>query len=71
MVVDNGSSAIGRVRTAYRETVVDIEHYEDVYNNTLQADIASEFDASVAAALCSDTPVQFTERLQQFIFRCR
>lgn len=67
MVVDNGSGAIERVRTAYRETVMDTDHYEDVYDNTLRADIASEFGPGVAAALCSDTPVQFTGRLQQFL----
>jgi len=67
MVVDSESGAIEQVRTAYRETVMDTDHYDDVYDNTLRADIASEFGQGVAAALCSDTPVQFTERLQLFL----
>jgi len=67
MVVDSESGAVERVRTAYRETVMDTDHYGDVYDNTFRADVASEFGQGVAAALCSDTPVQFTRRFRRFL----
>lgn len=52
-----------RVRRAYRETVMAVDHYEAVYGEPLAVDVAAEFGADVATALCRD--VQFTPPLKR------
>jgi len=36
------------VREAYRETVMSVEHYEEVYDKTLCEDVAAEFGSEIA-----------------------
>lgn len=55
------------VREAYRETVMAVGHYDDVYDNTLREDVAAEFGPEVAAALCPGTEVPFTEHVRDLL----
>jgi hypothetical protein len=48
-----------RIRAAYRDTVMSVPHYDDVYGNSLSEDIAAEFGTDLAAGLCHEAP--FTE----------
>jgi hypothetical protein len=52
-----------RLRRAYRETVMAVDHYEAVYGEPLAVNVAAEFGADVATALCRD--VQFTPPLKR------
>ena len=52
-----------RVRRAYRETVMAVDHYDAVYGEPLAVNVAAEFGADVATALCQD--VQFTPALKR------
>ncbi|MFC7141588.1 hypothetical protein ACFQMA_17330 [Halosimplex aquaticum] len=42
------AASLRAVRTAYRETVMDVPHYEAEYGDTLRASLASEFCPEVA-----------------------
>ncbi len=54
------SREVRRLRSAYRETVMAVEHYDDVYGEPLVAHAAAELSAEVATALQREgTP--FTE----------
>jgi hypothetical protein len=46
-----------RLRQAYRETVMAVGHYEAVYGEPLRVNVAAEFGADVATALCQDVPL--------------
>ena len=46
-----------RLRQAYRETVMAVDHYDAVYGEPLPVNVASEFGADVATALCQDVPL--------------
>lgn len=51
------------VRDAYRETVMDVPHYEEEYGESMQTNMAAEFDPDLAAAVCEGPGV--TPQLQQ------
>lgn len=51
------------VREAYRETVMDVPHYEEEYGESMQTNMAAEFDPDLAAAVCEGSG--FTPQLQQ------
>jgi len=55
------------VRDAYRETVMSVAHYDEVYDNTLRADLASEFGAELAAVVGPDTEGPFTDRARNLV----
>ncbi|WP_424000757.1 DUF7260 family protein [Haloarcula salina] len=43
------------VRAAYRETVMDVPHFEAEYDDTLEANVAVEFGADLAAQIADGT----------------
>jgi len=50
---------VDRVRTAYRETVLAMPHYDDVYDETLIEHYANEFGTVVADAIHPESSVPF------------
>lgn len=55
-----GKKPIDRVRSAYRDTVMDTAHYEEVYDEQLVEHMAQELGPDVAEGLRIDTSVVFT-----------
>lgn len=51
-----------QIRTAYRETVMDVSHYEQEYGDTLVESIAEEFGPDIAAVMCAGQ--NFTPQLR-------
>jgi len=54
------SRAAERVRCAYRETVMSVAHYDEVYGESLIENIAAELSRDIAAGLRRDAHLQFT-----------
>ncbi|QPV61650.1 hypothetical protein I7X12_12900 [Halosimplex litoreum] len=48
-------TGLGTVRTAYRETVMSVPHFEAEYDDTLRANLAAECGADVAAQVVDGT----------------
>lgn len=57
------ANCTAKLRRAYRETVMAVDHYDAVYGEPLAVNVAAEFGAGVATALCQD--VQFTPALKR------
>jgi hypothetical protein len=57
---ENPSRAAERVRSAYRETVMDVDHYDEVYGESLIEHAAAELSNELAAGLRRDAHLQFT-----------
>lgn len=57
---DSTVDRLDRVRTAYRETVMSVSHYNDVYGESLVEHVAAECSDDLAAGLRPDTSVSFT-----------
>lgn len=55
-----GSGQIERVRTAYRETVMDVPHYDEVYGEPLIENLTAEFGPDIAAGVRVDDRTSFT-----------
>lgn len=53
-----------RVRTAYRETVMSVSHYDDVYGESLVENIAAEFGHDLAEGVRAGASVPLTEPLR-------
>jgi hypothetical protein len=65
-VTDGPAAATTRdVRAIYRETVIALAHYDDVYSDTLAESFAHEFGPDIATALTEEMPV--TPLLQQHV----
>jgi uncharacterized protein YifE (UPF0438 family) len=45
------NNQLQRVREAYRETIMDVPHYDEVYNDSLQESLAEEFGSEIATVL--------------------
>jgi hypothetical protein len=57
-LVDTGgapSEALRRIRVAYRETVMDVPHYESEYGDSLVENLTAEFGSDVARCLVAGT----------------
>jgi len=59
------SNSLDRVRSAYRETVMDVPHYEDVYEESFEAHVAAEFGSELAHQLCEESAASFTLPLRE------
>lgn len=59
--------AIGEIREQYRETVMSVPGYDDVYDEELTENVAAEFNEELATVL--DDGVQFTRPLQELLVR--
>lgn len=62
-LTQSGDGNLRAVRKAYRETVMDVPHYEEEYGESMQTNMAAEFDPDLAAAVCEGSG--FTPQLQQ------
>jgi len=54
------SRAAERIRSTYRETVMNVDHYDEVYGESLVENIAAELSRDIAAGLRRDVHLQFT-----------
>ena len=54
-----------KIRQAYRESVMDVQHYEEEYNETLVVNLTAEFGPKIASAIVNANPI--TSQLQQAI----
>lgn len=59
--VASRSQAIRRVRSVLRETIMNVDHYDEIYGETLEEFAAAEFSADLAAGLDPETNTVFTE----------
>lgn len=59
--VDSRSRAVDRVRSAFRETVMSVDHYDEVYGESLVEHAAAELSADVAAGFARETAAPFSE----------
>jgi len=50
-----------RVRAAYRETVMSVPHYGEVYGEPLATNVAAEFGRDLAAGVRADGPMPLTQ----------
>jgi len=60
-------SALGRVREAYRETVMSVSHYEEDYGESLAGHLRAEFGEEIATAVVGGD--QFTPQLKQALLQ--
>lgn len=56
-ILDNSSNGIDRVRQAYRETIMSVDHYGLDYDEPLPANMAAELGADIAHAVNSGQPL--------------
>jgi hypothetical protein len=54
------SAAVARVREAYRETVMSVPHYDRMYGESLEENLAAELGPTLAAMLDGDGPGTLT-----------
>jgi hypothetical protein len=59
-LTENRSRAPERVRSAFRETVMAVEHYDEVYGESLVEHVAAELADELAAGLRRDAHLHFT-----------
>ena len=59
LTVESQLQAVDQLREAYRETVMDVPHYEDVYGESLETNVAAELPPDVAV-LFKDPADQIT-----------
>lgn len=61
MVARGGPSAdrMEQVRTAYRETVMSVPHYDEVYGESLVDNVAAECGSDLAAGIHAETSMAF------------
>lgn len=57
---DSPDDRLERVRTAFRETVMSVPHYDDVYGESLVEHVGAECGDDLAAGLRPETSVSFT-----------
>ncbi|ADD05938.1 uncharacterized protein Nmag_2377 [Natrialba magadii ATCC 43099] len=62
-VSGTATKGLSRVRTLYEETIMNVPHYEDSYDESLSEHVAGEFSAELAAALESHSVL--TPQLKQ------
>ena len=53
--------ALERVRGAFHETLMNMDHYEEVYGETVEEFAASEFSPEVAAGFSGESGASFTD----------
>ena len=64
----NAATSLEEVRDIYRETVMAVEHYADVYDDTLEESLAQEFGPEVATTVL--TSDQLTPQLRDRLVEC-
>ncbi|WP_436907704.1 DUF7260 family protein [Halosimplex marinum] len=61
MLVDTSSNRTERLRSAFRESVMSVDHYEQRYDESLVEHVAAELSADVAAGFRRNSGAAFTE----------
>lgn len=56
---------VATLREAYADTVLDVDHYESVYDESLVENVSIEFGPDYAALFHTDTKVSFSPPLKQ------
>lgn len=59
----DGVQQVERVKDVYRNTIMDVPHYEEEYDETLREHMAAEFSEDIATAICDGGTL--TPQLQQ------
>lgn len=57
---DPPNEKLERVRTAYRETVMSVDHYDTVYGEPMSEHVAAECGPDLAAGICAERTAAFT-----------
>jgi len=60
---------VDRVRTAYRETVLNMPHYDDTYDESLVEHLAGEFGPEIAEGVQPKSSVSFTAAYKHVLMR--
>jgi len=63
----HSTDAMEPVRAAYRETVMAVPHYEEVYEESLPRNLATELGPDLTTAVCSGHDVSVTPHLREAI----
>lgn len=66
---DQQRNNMKQVRTVYRETVMDVPHYDAVYGEPLEENMATELGADLAGGVCSEPGVPLTASVQRTLER--
>jgi hypothetical protein len=66
IATDAAATPTARLRAAYRETVMSVDHYDAVYDESLAVNVANELGADIATALCEDAP--FTPTFKRTLY---
>lgn len=66
-VTRNGptETPLKRVREAYRDSILSLDHYGEVYGEPLEVNLATELGRDLAATLCFDDGTAFTPLLKE------
>ncbi|WP_276271774.1 DUF7260 family protein [Haloarcula litorea] len=56
-----------RVRAAYRETAMSVDHYEELYDEPLVQNASAELGPELARAMQPDSGVRFTPRVKELL----
>lgn len=64
---DDGAEKRAAVRELYEETVLDLDHYEDVYGEPLLVNVASELSADIAEGLRKEGGVPFSAQFRDVV----
>src|SRR5699024_5255861 len=64
----NAATPLEEVRDIYRETVMAVDHYADIYDDTLEESLAQEFGPEVATTVI--TSDQLTPQLRDRLVAC-
>lgn len=56
---------LAQVRAAYRETVMDLAHYDREYGEPLRANLGAELGPDLAQGICEGTDAVFTSQFKQ------
>jgi hypothetical protein len=64
---DSESQATRKLRNAFRATVMSVDHYDDVYGETLEEHVLEEFSADVATVFRDDRATPFTDPVKAVV----
>lgn len=62
--IDGESKPMTKIQTAYRETMLDVDHYDREYGEPLVTHLASEIGLDLATGICGEANVAFTPQLK-------
>ena len=63
--VSSPSDEMKRVREAYRETVMAVDHYDHVYDESIESNLAAEFGPDIESGICDGGGAAFTPQFKR------